>query len=125
MRTPTRAACAALAAAVLLAACTRTSGSPPSSCAEAVDHAIAHINDYTHLSGQKAPDVIAIDNPRETKIDTSSGRYPLQRFCKGDGRLADGTSAPILWVIKEKQDGWLTGFGFNACVVGREDYCVE
>ena len=33
--------------------------------------------------------------------------------------------AASLWVIKEKQDGWLTGFGFNACVVGREDYCVE
>lgn len=125
MRTPTRAACAALAAAVLLAACTRTSGSPPSSCAEAVDHAIAQINDFAHKTQQKVPDLVAIANPRETKVETGGSRYPLRRFCKGDGRLADGSAAPVLWVISEKQRGWMEGFGFNACVVGRTDYCVE
>ncbi|NWH07390.1 MAG: hypothetical protein HXY22_01855 [Alphaproteobacteria bacterium] len=125
MRLSQRVAIALLAATHPLTACTRTSGYPPASCPAAADMAIAHINDFAHLTRQSVPDVVAIENPRETMVKTGGGRYPLQRFCKGEGRLSDGTTAPVLWVISEKQQGWLEGFGFNACVVGRADYCTE
>lgn len=120
-----RHAAAALAGVAVLAACTPTSGYPPQSCAAAARQARTHINDFAALTKSGTPAVLAIDNVRETGVETGGGRYKLERFCRGDGRLADGTTAPVLWVIKEKQDGWLAGFGFSACVVGHDPYCVE
>ena len=116
---------AVIAATLTLAGCTRTSGYPPASCAASTDLAREHINSFAKTTGQKWPEVVEIENPVETKVVTGTGRYKQQRFCKGDARLADGTRASALWVISDKQEGWLGGFGFNACVVGRADYCKE
>lgn len=114
-----------LAATLLAAGCTRTSGYPPASCAAATELARDHINSFAEATGQKWPAVIAIENPVETKVVTGTGRYKLQRFCTGDARLADGSRARALFVISDKQEGWTGGFGFNACIVGRTDYCKE
>lgn len=114
-----------LAATLITAGCTRTSGYPPASCAAAADLARDHINDFAKLTGQKWPAVVAIENPAETKVVTGSGRYKVQRFCAGDARLADGSRARALYVISDKQEGWLAGFGFNACIVGRSEDCKE
>jgi hypothetical protein len=67
--------------------------------------------------------VVAIENPVETKVVTGTGRYKVQRFCGGDARLADGSSARAIFVISDKQEGWVGGFGFAACIVGRSEDC--
>lgn len=120
-------ACAVTIAAMLLAAagCTRTSGYPPTSCADAADLARDHINEFDIVMKREGPPVIAIENPVQTKLVTGTGRYKQQRFCAGDARLADGTRARTLYVISDKQDGWLAGFGFYACLVGRSPDCKE
>jgi hypothetical protein len=115
-----------MAAMVILAAgCTRTSGYPPASCAAAADLARDHINDFDEVLQRAGPAVIAIENPVETKVVTGTGRYKQQRFCAGDARLADGSRARALYVISDKQEGWLEGFGFYACVVGRSQDCKD
>lgn len=114
-----------IAATLILASCTRTSGYPPASCAAATGLARDHINSFVKIMGQTWPDVIEIENPVETKVLTSGGRYKLQRHCRGDARLADGTRARALYVISDKGEGWLGGFGFYACIVGRSEDCKE
>lgn len=114
-----------ISAALILAGCTRTSGYPPASCAAATGLARDHINTFSGTYGKKWPAVIEIENPVETKVVTGTGRYKLQRFCAGDARLADGTRARALFVISDKQEGWFAGFGFNACIVGRSEECIE
>ena len=114
-----------MAATLIVAGCTRTSGYPPASCAAAVGLARDHINDFDKILKRPGPAVIAIENPVETKVVTGTGRYKLQRFCAGDARLADGSSARAIWVISDKQEGWLGGFGFAACIVGRSEDCKE
>lgn len=111
---------------LIVAACTRTSGYPPASCAAATDLARDHINTFAEqLTPGKWPAVLAIDNPVETKVVKGTGRYKEQRFCAGDARMADGTRAHALYVISDKQQGWLAGFGFYACIVGRSEDCKE
>lgn len=121
------AACGVVMAAALIGAagCTRTSGYPPDSCAAAADLARDHINEFDQVLHRAGPAVIAIENPVETKLVTGTGRYKQQRFCAGDARLADGTHARTLYVISDKQDGWLAGFGFYACIVGRSQDCKD
>lgn len=119
------AAAIVMAAALIASSCTRTSGYPPSSCADAADMARDHINEFDIVMKRSGPAVTAIENPRETKVVTGTGRYKQQRFCAADARLADGTSARALYVISDKQDGWLAGFGFYACLVGRSEGCTE
>jgi hypothetical protein len=119
------ASAAAIAAALILTGCTRTSGYPPASCAAATGLARDHINSFAKATQQNWPAVIEIENPVETKVVTGSGRYKLQRFCRGDARLADASRARALYVISEKRDGWLGGFGFNACIVGRSEDCKD
>ncbi len=114
-----------MAATLISAGCTRTSGYPPASCAAATELAREHINSFAKATRQNWPAVIEIENPVETKLVTSTGRYKQQRFCRGDARLADGSRARALYVISDKQDGWLGGFGFNACIVGRSEDCKE
>lgn len=114
-----------IAAAVALAGCTSTSGYPPASCGAAADLARDHINRFAKLTKQNWPAVVAIENPVETKVVTGTGRYKLQRFCTGDARLADGSRARALYVISDKQEDWLEGFGFAACIVGRSEECKE
>jgi hypothetical protein len=116
-------AAAVIAATLLTTACTRTSGYPPASCAAATDLAREHINSFDKIMKREGPAVVEIENPVETKVVTGTGRYKLQRFCAGDARLADGSSARALYVISEKQEGWLEGFGFYACLVGRTPDC--
>jgi hypothetical protein len=110
---------------ILAAGCTRTSGYPPASCAAATDLAREHINEFDEVLHRVGPPVIAIENPVETKVVTGTGRYKQQRFCAGDARLAEGTSARALYVISDKQAGWFEGFGFYACIVGRSEDCKE
>lgn len=114
-----------MTAMLILAGCTRTSGYPPDSCAAATGLARDHINDFDKILKRAGPAVIAIEHPVETKVETSTGRYKLTRYCAGDARLADGTRARALYVISDKQEGWLGGFGFYACIVGRSDDCKE
>ncbi len=114
-----------IAATLIVAGCTRTSGYPPASCAAATGLARDHINSFADRTGQNWPAVLEIENPVETKVVTGTGRYKHQRFCTGDARLADGTRARALFVISDKQEGWFSGFGFNACIVGRSDDCKE
>ncbi len=114
-----------MTAALILTGCTRTSGYPPASCAAATGMARDHINDFIELLGKKWPKVIEIVNPVETKVVTGTGRYKLERFCAGDARLADETRNRALWVIRDKGEGMLGGFGFHACLVGRDEGCEE
>lgn len=114
-----------IAATLIVAGCTRTSGYPPASCAAAAGLARDHINSFDRATGKTWPAVVEIENPVETKVVTGDGRYKHQRFCAGDARLADGSRARALYVIKDKQDGWFGGFGFNACIVGRSDNCKD
>jgi hypothetical protein len=114
-----------IAAALILAACTRTSGYPPASCAAATGIARDHINSFIEIMGKKWPTVIEIVNPVETKVVTGTGRYKLERFCAGDARFADETRGRALWVIRDKGEGLLGGFGFYACIVGRDEGCTE
>lgn len=114
-----------IAATLILAGCTRTSGYPPASCAAATGLARDHINDFDKILKRAGPAVIAIENPVETKVVTSTGRYKVTRICTGDARLADGTRARALYVISDKGEGLLGGFGFYACLVGRSDDCKE
>jgi hypothetical protein len=113
-----------IAATLIVAGCTRTSGYPPSSCAAATGMARDHINDFSDTYGKKWPDVIKIENAVETKVETSTGRYKLTRSCAADALLADGTRARAVYIIRDKGEGLLGGFGFYACIVGRED-CKE
>ncbi len=114
-----------IAATLIVAGCTRTSGYPPASCAAATGMARDHINDFAQLlEPQKNwPKVIKIENPVEIKVETSTGRYKLTRTCVADALLADGTRARALYVISDKGEGLLGGFGFYACIVGRSDDC--
>ena len=115
-----------MAAALSAAGCTRTSGYPPASCAAATDLAREHINTFAEqLTPGKWPAVIAIENPVEIKVVTGTGRYKEQRFCAADARMADGNRARVLYVISDKKEGWVGGFGFYACVVGRSENCKE
>lgn len=111
--------------AASIAGCTPTSGYPPASCATAADLARDHINKFDKILKRPGPAVITIENPVETKVLTGTGRYKLQRHCVGDARLADGSTARAFWVISDKQEGWLEGFGFYACLVGRSEDCKE
>lgn len=115
-----------MVAALTVAGCTRTSGYPPASCAAAADLARDHINSFAEqLTPGKWPAVTAIENPVETKVETGTGRYKVRRYCAADARLADGNRARVLYVISDKQEGWVGGFGFYACVVGRTEGCKE
>jgi hypothetical protein len=115
-----------MAATLIVAGCTRTSGYPPASCAAATDLARDHINTFAEqLTPGKWPAVIAIENPVETKLEKGTGRYKVRRFCAADARMADGSRGRALYVISDKQEGWLGGFGFYACIVGRSEDCKE
>lgn len=114
-----------IAVTLIAAGCTRTSGYPPASCAAATGMARDHINDFDKLLKRPGPAVIAIENPVQTKVETSTGRYKLRRFCAADARLADGSRARALYVISDLGQGWFAGFGFAACLVGRSEDCKE
>lgn len=123
-----------LAAALLIAACGRTTGPVPGSCdaGRSVGAVMESYNDWSALS-QREPSL----KPVPALLDLSDAhelgyvehpkwsRYDNERFCAGKAALADGTEAEMFWVLRGKGNAGLTGRALSYCIPGVTNYGCE